>query len=173
MNRDPILGLAPRKLARILGLSVTSDQGDKDLSNMEVAELLDKCLHTGVSDKDNEMTTWTDLLENLKADQETSCGTAMIDILTSSKSSLKGIRTVRKCSKQRAARNGMDPEYSVAITLYFAAIANALLFHGTKITTYSYESLEVSLNRLVSKPWMPKELGMLMAKASDLCKSRR
>ena len=173
MNRDPIFELAPRKIARILSLTLASDREDNDLGNADVAGLLDRCLHARLPVEDFGELTWTDLVANLTADQEASRGTVLADVLTASGSSLKSIRSIRRCAKQRAARNAMDPEYSVAITLYFAAIANALLFHGTKITTYSYDSLETSFNRLVSKPWMPEELGNLLTEARGYCRDRR
>jgi len=172
MDRDHILGLAPRKLARILGLTLAGDREDQTLGENGVAELLDRCLHARVPDKGNQELTWSGFLENLKADSEIPDGIVLVGLLTNSMSSLKTVKAVRKCAKQRAARNVMDPEYSVAITLYFAAIAHALVFHGAKITTYSYSALETSFNRLVSKPWMPEELGILLARAGDYCRTR-
>jgi hypothetical protein len=172
MNKDPIIGLTPRKLARILGLTLTSDQED-DPTSADVAELLNKCLHAHLHDEGGKDFAWIDLLGDQWADHDSPDGTALIDLLISPKSSLKTIKAIRKCAKQRAARNAMDPEYSVAITVYFAAIASAILFHGSKITTYSYESLEISFSRLASKTWMPEELGFLLTRARDLCSSRR
>lgn len=173
MNHDRIRGLAPRKLARILGLSLTWDQKDEEAAETDVAGLLEQCLMGRVPERDNRELTWTDLLEELKTGQESREGTVLLELLTSRKSSLKAIRAVRRCAKNRAARNSMDPEYSVAITIYFSAIANALVFRGTKITTHSYDSLEKSFGRLAGKPWMPEELGILLQRAGDYCRSRR
>jgi len=171
MNRDSILGLAPRKLARILGLTMSSDNKDDDLAHADIAELLSKCLHAKLPVAVRRELSWADLLNNLAPNQENNNVIVLIDVLTSPRSSLDTIKAIRKCAKSGAARNNTDPEHSVAITLYFAAIAHALLFQKVKITTYSDEALRVSFDQLISKPWLPKELRKLFVEAGRACRA--
>ncbi|KPL20813.1 MAG: hypothetical protein AMJ75_11170 [Phycisphaerae bacterium SM1_79] len=65
-----------------------------------------------------------------------------------------------------------EPEHAVAVAIYYAAIASALVFHDVKVTTHSYESLEASFTRLINKPWMSAELNSLFIRALKLCRKK-
>jgi hypothetical protein len=173
MNRDSILGLAPRKIAEILGLTLGPERKDQPSDGSDVADLLEKCLCAKVQVEGAEMLSWDSLQQQSIDCDAKSEGQELGDLLTSSKSDMKVIKAIRKCAKQEAVRGTVDPEHSVATTIYFAAIANGLLFHGAKITTYSYESLQASFDKLGSKPWMSAELRKLFSKALRLCKHRK
>lgn len=60
-----------------------------------------------------------------------------------------------------------------ALALYFAAIAGALLHHGTKISQQSRAHLEQSFRTLSRQPWMPSDLADLFTKTIPCCKKKR
>jgi len=64
-----------------------------------------------------------------------------------------------KCAKSKAERQ-------VANTIYYAAIAHALLFHNRRITRYTYESLSKSFTKLTKENWVPNNMSNLFVQAT-------
>ncbi|MCU0916715.1 MAG: hypothetical protein MUC88_19465 [Planctomycetes bacterium] len=63
-----------------------------------------------------------------------------------------------------AAQNEMERE--VALALYFAAIAAALLHHRAKISQHPEPQLEESFRTLSRRPWIPADLRQLFTAAA-------
>jgi hypothetical protein len=82
------------------------------------------------------------------------------------------VKGLRRNAKEKAARTDDEAEHAAMTTIYFAAIANWLVFHGRRITSYSYESLEPSFGELRGKPWMPTELAGLFERAQQACRNK-
>jgi hypothetical protein len=74
-------------------------------------------------------------------------------------------RKLSKCAKSEA-------EHHTANTIYYAAIAHALIFHNLKITRYTYKKLHESFYYLSKENWIPKWLLDLFIRASEYCKVR-
>jgi len=64
-------------------------------------------------------------------------------------------------------------EREAALALYFAAIANALLHHGTKISQHSWAHLEQSFRTLSQQAWIPSDLADLFTRAVSCCRKKR
>ena len=62
---------------------------------------------------------------------------------------------------------------AAATTLYYGAIASALVHHRKKITQGSYQNLDESLALLGTKTWMVEELRELFSQARRICLSKR
>jgi hypothetical protein len=60
-----------------------------------------------------------------------------------------------------------------ALALYFAAIAGALLHHGTKISQHSRARLEQSFRTLSQQAWIPADLADLFTRAVSCCRKKR
>lgn len=86
------------------------------------------------------------------------------------------IRRVKEYWKRVAYREEAlpyrEPEHAVAIVLYFAAIASALVYHKQKMTNFGYGDLAESLQTLARKPWLTPDLKQLFAKAATIGKKR-
>ena len=166
------MGLSPKKIARLLGVSIGRD-GEKGKGKPPCGsfELM-----------------WSGWREALGVDvrSDKSAGSAgelnpavaasrdrraLLAVLTDSKSNLGTIKRMRRYAKD-VASDASEPERTVAFAIYFGAIANALVFHDVKITTYSYESLCVSYDKLLNRPCVPEELFGLLGKARDVCRRR-
>jgi len=75
--------------------------------------------------------------------------------------------TLKNCAKKLAARlDQPSAEYDAMVTIYFAAIASALVFHRRTISTHSPETLAQAFRRLKGQPWMAWELAELFTKAA-------
>jgi hypothetical protein len=67
---------------------------------------------------------------------------------------------------------GITPaQRDVGLTIYYGAIAGALVRHDVRITRLSYRELDQSLAVLVDKWWMPAELKTLFREACQICES--
>ena len=94
------------------------------------------------------------------------------ETLLSPQSDLSLIQAIKDCSKALSCTLDSQAETALARTVYFAAIASALLHHDTKITQSSYETLAESLTMLIEKQWMVPELIELFAQARQVCQRR-
>jgi hypothetical protein len=170
MKRDTTMGLDPDKVSRLLGIARDSDVNTDGAGSAEdVAQLLDAYLAAPAH---------TDEAVDLKlvaSGGEASGGgpVSVGEVLTSSRSPLETLRSIRQRAKRESSSESSEAEQATATTLYFAAIANALVFHSTRLTTHSGESLGRSFDDLRRKPWMPKNLVDLFSRARDICRDRQ
>ena len=93
-------------------------------------------------------------------------------LLQDPKTEIDLIRMIKDYSSKLSKRAKSKAEHHVANTIYYAAIAHALLFHDRRITRYTYESLEKSFSKLAKETWIPKNLVDLFAKATEICQSK-
>jgi hypothetical protein len=82
------------------------------------------------------------------------------------------LKAVKEYSKRLACKLRCKAEVDAATTLYYAALASALVHHRKKISYFSYEKLEKSFRRLVRKRYVTSELRALFSNARTICQSR-
>jgi DNA-directed RNA polymerase specialized sigma24 family protein len=81
--------------------------------------------------------------------------------------------------REKAESSPSELERQVATVVYYAAIANALVFHEeslfgeNKITTFSYSELEGHLSQLLEIDWLTTDLASLFERAYVICRGRR
>ena len=173
MSRDSTMGLSPDKLARLLGVSIEKEgsKAEKNEPGCSSFELM-----------------WAGWCEGLGLDVQRNDGRgasggatpgisaeeardSILALLLDSESDIKTIKKLRRYAKNVASR-AVEPERSLALSVYFGAIANALLFHNTKITTYSYKAMEASFSKLLDKDCVPEELFSLFTRAAKVSRKR-
>jgi len=98
-------------------------------------------------------------------------GKSLCNVLLSPQPDLDLLRTIKDCSKTLS--NSLDSELDTALatTIYFAALASALVFHSRKISQNTYGKLDDSFTLLREKPWMAQELADLFSQARHICQS--
>ena len=77
---------------------------------------------------------------------------------------------IKKYYNHLSRRDKQGDEHDIEITIYFAALAAAMVIHHDKISSFSYESLEHSFSTLVNKSWMSSELITLFTEGINLCR---
>jgi len=171
MAKNSILGLGPKKLAGLLGITFDSEKEDRPDSKETIAKMLEARLASPLLPD-------TTMVESVpsEADQKDEdigqySGVPLGDVLTASNSNFTTVKEIRRYTKKMTRGKGSEAKH-VAVTIYFAAIANALLFHQAKITSYSYESLEISFKKLIKKSWMPQRLRQLFVEAAEVCRNK-
>ena len=85
---------------------------------------------------------------------------------------LANLETLKHYGKGLSCRWDEGPEHVVAVAIYFAAIAAALVSHGRKITTRSYPDLADSLRMLMDDRWITPQLTKLFDSARTICKAK-
>ena len=169
MRDSTTMGFDPRTVASLLGIAFDPDVNADGVGSAEaVTELLDACLAAPVG-----MATMANVRLAPDAGEAPGHSSASLgEILTGSEARLETLCLIREHAKQEASRESSEVKQATATTIYFATIANALVFHDRKLTTHSDESLERSFDELVQKPWMSKALGELFSKAREICRKR-
>ena len=83
------------------------------------------------------------------------------------------LRKVKDYGKKLSDKAESKVQYHAANTVYYAAIASALVFHDKKITKYSYRDLDKYFCRLDKEKWIPEALRSLFSRAAEYCQVRQ
>ena len=60
----------------------------------------------------------------------------------------------------------------IFLSVYYAAIASGLVFHGRKITEHSYAHLMEAFQSLSGEKWLQEGLVDILKPAHEFCKDR-
>ena len=162
MDKDMSPDLDPEKLTRLLG--ITFDYVSNDAKNTAIdtdAQTLEALLVGTLALDTTVLYALPTVIGQLDKDILPGGGTTLGEVLTNPKSDLDMIKKIKRYAKRVSSRKDSEAEHTVAVVIYYAAIAHALLFHKAKITTHPYKTLRAHFERLSAKPWMSKELSRL------------
>jgi len=96
-------------------------------------------------------------------------GETIRQLLANPTTDMQLINKIKEHGKILSQNAKTEAEHDTANALYYAAIAHALVYHNTKITKFSYDELEKSLNVFIDKDWISKDLSELFKKAVKYC----
>jgi hypothetical protein len=96
-------------------------------------------------------------------------GKTLVELLLDPRTDLGLLRAIKECCKRLSSSLESKAEAAIATTLYYAAMASALVYHDKKITQHSYDALDEACALLMDKPWMDRELAALFCRARGLC----
>ncbi len=113
------------------------------------------------------------MMGQLGSDPQLLAGRSLQEVLLDSQADVGLLRAIKDCSKRLSGALDSEAERTLATTLYFAALASALVYHDEKITQSTYEKLDESFALLIKKNWMAHELIELFSRARQICESRR
>jgi len=166
-------GLNAKQLLRILMLGAEKNEAEQvGKAEQPVAAALQARLERGLPLSPKAVDSLPAILGRLCHELAPLAGRPLGGLLLDPSTALSVIKTIKEYGKTLSERQTAESSHAVAVTIYFAAIANALVHHGEKITQHSHEHLARSFGMLASKPWMPDELGKLFAQAAEMCRSR-
>jgi hypothetical protein len=100
-------------------------------------------------------------------------GRSLGKILLNPHSDIDLLKGIKDCGKKLSCALESEAERTLATTLYFAALASALVYHERKITESAYEKLNESFALLMQKKWMTQELIELFTRARHICAVRK
>ena len=94
------------------------------------------------------------------------------DLLLDPQTDLAVLRFLKEYARERSSWSESDAERAAGVVIYCAAIANALIFHSRKITSYSHADLAAELAKLPDKACVPHELKERFRRAITICESK-
>jgi len=160
-------GLSLKKVVELLniGTDVGTDCGDADRNRMDL--LNDKLNQTLPLYEDEPRKKSKQLSRTIAV----LSGEPIGKLLQDPESELSIIKAIKEHGRQLADRSKSATEHQAANTIYFAAIAHALVVKKEKITRFSKDDLQQAFDRLSQENWMPAWLLELFAEAGNRCKT--
>jgi hypothetical protein len=171
MDNKSTYGLRLDQLAGLfaMGREIAIDQPEGGQRMTELLkEHLTSALPTGVIVLDALMM----MIGQMGYETRSLSGKTLKDVLLDRQSDIGLLRAIKECSKRLSLRLESKVEAAIATTLYYAAMASALVFHDAKVTQHSYRALDEALAMLMAKPWMDQDLITLFAQARYICARR-
>jgi len=167
-------GLSSDQLARLwsVGLDCTPEGGPADRDQRRRDLLLDH-LACSLPPDPALLEVLPQILGRLCQKLRPFSGESLRTLILDPQSDLVVLERIKDHAKDLGTRAGSDLEREVALALYFAAIAAALLAHGAKISEHPWRQLEQSFRTLSQRPWIPADLLQLFIKAADCCRDKQ
>lgn len=166
-------GLSLNQMADLFAMgSEDPDPGDAEVSDETLATLLSEQLACTDSDGSLLLDTLIMMMDRTNGRCDPLANRPLGKVLLDPASGIDLLRTIKDCSKTLSCTLESGTETALARTVYFAALAGALVHHDTKITQLSYGNLGQSLALLIEKKWMAPELVTLFSNAQRICEDR-
>ena len=108
-------------------------------------------------------------LRTVGQDLRSVAGETLDNMLQDKQIGLPAIQKIRDYAKIIGKMSDAKYNHDVALAVYYAAIAHALIHHKKKITKYSYKELQISYAQLTTQDWIPQNLIQLFARAMKYC----
>jgi hypothetical protein len=169
-------GLSPETLARILKIGSDASRAEDEVSEeRKKAELLADWLEATLPLDAALVGSLPKVLRRLCQELGPLASEPFGKLLQDPNTDLRAIRRIKGYSKKLVSRARSDAEHDAAVAIYYAAIANALLFHNRRITKFSYVGLKESFSAIVEQNWLTADLKRLFNDACEFCdgKARR
>ena len=161
-------GLSLKKVVKLLNIgsdiSATASDVDQQKASL-LSDRLNETLPLYPSTKEK----LTKKLERLRQTIEVLAGESVGKLLQDPKTDIAIIRMIKDYGRKLSTHTDSEAEHHASNTIYYAAIAHALLFYDLRITKFSYKDLQRSFCRLSQENWIPEGLLDLFRKASKYC----
>jgi hypothetical protein len=113
------------------------------------------------------------MLDRQGCDTRPLAGRSLGSVFLNPQTDVRLLEAIKDCSKELSCALDAEAERALATTLYFAALASALVHHGKKITQKACEKLDESFALLTAKKWMAQELVELFSNARSICAAEK
>jgi len=172
MEKHPTAsGLSPEKLAKLWNIGSEADKTEKAVDqDGKKTELLRDWLAGSLPRLASEAKPQRREHVNLWSIVSSLTDLPINRLLQNPGTDLALLRKVKDYFKRLSGSAKSRTEYHVANTIYYAAIASALVFHDRRITKFSYKDLEEYFRRLDQENWIPEALRGLFTKACEYCR---
>ncbi|MFC1764637.1 hypothetical protein ACFL6U_21535 [Planctomycetota bacterium] len=106
------------------------------------------------------------MIQSLARELESLSGSSLGELLTSPETSTEILVKIKDHAKERGNTAQKETEREIALAVYYAAIAAALVHHNTKISEHTDQNLKNAFNKLEQHAWMPTNLRTLFQEAN-------
>lgn len=160
-------------MARLLsvGLDIKHTKSEANLEQ-ETADFLHNLLAVSLPPDEPQVKSLSGILSRLCWKEGLQGGKTIGEILRNPKTNISLIKKVKEYGKKLVRSTKSKGEHNAAIAIYYAAIAEALVFWDIRITKFPYRSLERYFSLLLKKEWILPEFVGLFVKARQYCRNK-
>lgn len=173
MKKESTAGLGADQLARLMRIGEDADRsrGQVDPGQL-TAELLSEHLAGTLPLGSTTIDALPLVLGQVCPELARMHGRRLGEVLLDATTDLAVIEEIkdygRRLADRESARRNRGPEHAAAVSIYYAAIAAALVSHGQKITSFSFKKLAEAMEELAVKPWMTSEWRDFLRRAGNI-----
>jgi hypothetical protein len=172
-EKSTSFGLAPEQIQRLLKIGEDTKDSDRKMNRTENKRQLLRRQLTGTLPLDeSQVKVLPAVLGQLCHTMGLLAGETILTLVKDPSIDISLIGKIKQYGRDLAARAKSEDQREVATAIYFAAIANAMTFHDSKISQFSYRKLEKAFSRLIKEKWISSELRVLFTKAHKVCKEK-
>ena len=99
-------------------------------------------------------------------------GRALGEVILDEETELEILVEIKEYGKALSTATESEVDRDIGLTIYYAAIASAILFGDQRISSYSFGALVEAFAALVDKRWMNPKLARHFAKAGKACRKK-
>ena len=170
-DKSTTYGLDPEKVVELLNIGKDAGSAPLDI-NQHKSELIREKLNETIPIYFSTEKIPTKKLQRLRHTIAILSGEPIGKLLDQPQTDIKLIRMIKNYGRKLSSCSESEAEHHISNTIYYAAIAHALIYHNLKITNYSYQNLKNSYDHLSKENWIPRNLIKLFQKASEYCQKR-
>lgn len=172
MKKEPsTFGLSLKKVVKLLNIGTDMYQIPED-KEQQKADLLSDRLNDTLPFYYSEEQEPSKRLKPLGQTIAALAGEPIGKLLQDPKTHITIIRMAKDYGRKLSTQAKTEAEHHAANTIYFAAIAYALVHHNLKISKYSYKDLHQAFRQLSEQEWIPRNLCGLFKKACQYCEAK-
>lgn len=173
MTNKSIYGLKPSQLGRLLSVSACVPESVSDVSDDEIkAVMLRDLLGRRPADEPDLQEALRSISAQATGRAPHTLGRSLRELLLDPQSDTTILQAIKDHTKRLSATVTSGSQTLMTTTIYYAAIAAALVHHGERITKYSWENLAERFSLLAQRTWIDDDIKGLFARAAEGCRQR-
>jgi len=174
MDKKSTYGLTVDQLADLLSVGIDSAHFlDEIKDDDNVSKLLHKRLVSSLPKNATLLDALLVIMGKMGYGMQSFTGKSLGDVLLDAKTDIGVLQAIKTYGKKLSLTADSEKERAVAVTIYHAAIAGALVHHDEKISSSSYNTLVKSFSLLLSKKWITPELNKILSSARTICRTKQ
>ncbi len=173
-NNEPktLFGRSPEKLAHLISSCAGIHLSEGKNKEQQKADLLRDMLEDVLPLDPEVVESLPIILKRMYKELRPLAGDSLAQLLLNPKTDINAIEKIKEYSKNTSNFAESEVEHQTAITVYYTAIASALVFHNQKISQNTYTQLEESFSTLIDQKWITSEITQLFVRARAICKQK-
>jgi hypothetical protein len=173
MTKKSIYGLTPSQLGRLLSVSACVPESMSDMSDDQVKQ---KVFRDHLNKRLSDDPSFQEVLASVRGESTArtpgSLDRSLKEVLLDSQCSATVLQAIKDHSKRLSAAVTSGSQTLVTTTIYYAAVAAALVHRGEWITRYSRGDLVERFSLLAQRMWIDEDIRGLFARAAGLCREK-
>ena len=167
-EKTTTFGLSAETLIELLGIGAEIEPAAQT-DDTSRAEQLEMMLDSKLPIEPSLLKSVPEFIRQNKEVTDFLAGNTIGQMLVDSQTDIYLVRKIKEYGKKRSTSEIKPHQRDAAIVIYYAAIANALVYHEVRITASGHEDLDSGLALLLEKAWLDSALAELFKKARQVC----